>query len=326
MSYYLIRLGQNNKYAEEALDKNFVAIGFSDVYDLGTYKDVEEIKEYILKNNTSNFSISQIANQAGQLYKFGFTMKKGDTVIMPMGEGKFAVGILGDYFYDEIPQTKCDFRHRRSVTWLDKTLSKEDMSTNLTYSIGAILTLFTLDKHQEELEFLIKGGKIPENKKPQRIRDRVLDGLLQLDGREFEEFISHLLSVLGFDEAETTRYTKDKGIDVTGTLNAEGLADVRLQIQVKRYKDNSVGEKTVRELKGSLSMEEHGCIITTSKFNNEAKDEAIKSGHKSIKLIDGEGLASLILLHYENIDEKYKILFGIKKKAQINVEDQFEIV
>ena len=136
--------------------------------------------------------------------------------------------------------------------------------------------------------------------------------------RRLIEFVRHLLAVIGY-RAETTQYSRDKGVDVMGSLNAEGLAEIRLQIQVKRYEKGSIGARIVRELKGSLSIEEHGCIITTSTFSNEAYEEAEKPGHKAIKLIDRDDLAGLILKHFDDIDDDYKKRLGIRRKKDFNI-------
>jgi len=61
----------------------------------------------------------------------------------------------------------------------------------------------------------------------------VLETLMELDGREFEEFVRHVLELIGFT-AEATQYVGDKGIDVNGVLDAEGLASITLRVQVKR--------------------------------------------------------------------------------------------
>jgi predicted Mrr-cat superfamily restriction endonuclease len=324
MSYYLVRIGAGSKYVEEAYKNDFIAVGWDEVPDLKKLGTLEAIKK-ALTRTSYGYSDSQIAAQSGQLYRFGMEMKNGDVVLSPKGKGEYLVGIVGDYYFEDNPQGTCDYKHRRKMEWQkEKIILKEDMSTNLAYAVGAILTIFSLDKYAKEFDALIAGEVFTPAEKPQRIRDMVLAGLLELDGEEFEHFIKHLLDILGFN-ATVTRYVKDKGIDVIGILNAEGLAEIKLQVQAKRYDRGSVGERAIRELKGSLSLDEHGCIITTSFFNEDAVEEASKAGHKTIKLIDGEDLAAIILKHYDEIDDGYKKRFGIKRKKDFNIEEQFEI-
>lgn len=151
----------------------------------------------------------------------------------------------------------------------------------------------------------------------------MLEGLLQLDGKEFEGFIGHLLGILGFS-ATVTPYSNDKGIDVVGKLNAEGLAEIELKVQAKRFLSSSIGSGIVKEMRGSLKSDEHGCIITTLSFKKEAVEEAKRDGYKPIKLIDGHELTKIILKNFDEIDDTYKTRFSITKRRDFNVEDMFE--
>lgn len=135
----------------------------------------------------------------GQVFRFYNELKIGDIVLSPLGQGKYAVGEVGEYFYEIKPTDNCPYIHRRHVQWLDKILDKADMSSNLTYSLGGILTIFSIEKYASELQNLISGKAISPAEKPERIKDIIINGLLELDGKEFEEFISHLLTIIGFE-------------------------------------------------------------------------------------------------------------------------------
>lgn len=323
MSYYLVRIGEGSKYVEEGQKDGFIAVGWNEVSDLVSLGNLNKIKEALGKTSY-RYTPAQIAAQSGQLFRFALEMQNGDTVISPIGAGEYIVGKVGDYYFDKNPAKDCPYKHRRRVEWLDGTILKEDMSTNLAYSLGATLTIFSLDKYSQELSNLISGEKYTPADKPQRIRDIILNGLLELNGKEFEEFIKDLLEIIGFN-AEMTQYVADKNIDVNGTLNAEGLADVTLKIQVKRVR-GSISNHEILALRGTLRQEEHGCYIALSTFTKSAIEEAQASGKIPIKLIDGEDLAGLVLHHFDEIDEKYKMIFGIKRRKDFNIEDQFESV
>jgi predicted Mrr-cat superfamily restriction endonuclease len=320
-NYYLIRVGEGSKYIDEAHKNGFVAIGWNEVPDLRKLGSFDKIKK-ALKNTTYQYSQSQLPQQAGQLARFGFEIKNGDIILSPLGNGEYLVGTVGDYFYEENPDGYCNYKHRRKVQWQERTISKEDMSTSLSYSVGAIMTIFSLNKYSKELDMLKAGQTYTPAEKPQRIRDIVLEGLLDLNAKEFEEFIRHVLEIIGFS-AETTQYVGDKGIDVSGILDAEGLANITLQVQAKR-KNTTIGNKDVLALRGALSQGEHGCLITLSKFTKQAVEEAQAPGKILIKLIDGNDLAGLILKHFDEVDDDYKKRFGIRRKKDFNIEDQFE--
>ena len=104
-------------------------------------------------------------------------------------------------------------------------------------------------------------------------------------------------------------------------MDAEGLADITLRVQVKRVR-GSIGNKEILALRGALSQGEHGCLITLSSFTPQAIEEA--QGKIPIKLIDGDDLSGLTLKHFDEIDDKYKKKFEIQRKKDFNIEDQFE--
>ena len=322
MAYYLVRVGEGSKYMKEARRGGFVAVGWNEVPELLAMETIGEIK-LKLSRASYDYTPAQIATQAGQLYRFGLAMTQGDIVISPLGMGEYLVGKVGEYYFENNPKDDCPYKHRRRVTWNERSILKEDMSTNLSYSVGAILTIFSLDKYKTELEALIAGKEYTPADEPKRIRDIVLSGLLDLDGKEFEDFIGHLLQAIGLT-AEVTQYVGDKGIDVNGTLDAEGLANITLRVQVKRVK-NSIGNKAVLALRGALTSQgEQACLITTSTFTSQAIEEAQAPGKIPVRLIDGNDLAGIVLKHFDDIDEPYKQKFGIRKKKNLSIDDQFE--
>jgi len=145
-----------------------------------------------------------------------------------------------------------------------------------------------------------------------------MENYKRFDAREFELFVGHVLEVIGLDST-VTKYTNDRGIDVIGTIDVEGLADISVCVQVKHMK--SVGRPDIQKIAGA-SRDAHACVITSGSFPPTAIQEAEEIG---VKLIDGLALAILILEHYEDLDEKYKKIFGLRKK-KVPIEDQFEMI
>lgn len=322
MSYHLLRMGEGSKFASEALNDGLIGIGFLDVPDIQKLGTLQKIKKAV-EAQTHSHTPMQIANQAGQLYRFGIEMQPEDIVLTPFGDGEYLVGEVGEYYYEEKPPGHCHYKHRRKVHWNKKRLLKDDMSTNLSYALNAALTIFSLNKYSKELEALIAGKTFTPAERPQRVRDIILNNLKELTGKEFEEFIRHLLEIVGFT-AETTQYTADKGIDVNGILDAEGMASITLRVQVKRVQ-SSIGNKHILALRGALSHSEHGCFVTLSNFTSQAQEEAEAPGKTLIKLIDGNDLSALVLKHWEEIGDDYKKILGIRRK-KVDLEDQFEAV
>ncbi|NPV58931.1 MAG: hypothetical protein HPY75_04620 [Actinobacteria bacterium] len=153
---------------------------------------------------------------------------------------------------------------------------------------------------------LIGQGRFALSKKPRfglekeiedwnkRTRDELLETLMELDPRAFENLIGRLLVEIGFEDVKVTRYSGDGGIDVEAELTVGGVTNVKTAVQVKRWKNKITG-RTVRELRGGLLADQRGLIITTSGFTKDAVSEAYAEGKTPISLIDGEKLIDLLV-------------------------------
>ena len=220
----------------------------------------------------------------------------------------------------------CPHLYRRSVEWLDE-ISRDDFSQKMKNSLGSLQTVYSIDEHKEEIDFLLTGERPAKKRKREvsgeELLDATIDRIRDLSPKEFEDFTTHLLEILGF-KAATTQYVGDKGIDVIGTLNAEGLVDVVLHVQVKRIK-GSIDNKEVLQIRGTLAPGEHGAIITTSRFTKPAEEEADDTKKGKVSLVDGRTLAEMILEHYDELDDKYKALLRLERK-DVPIAQRFRVV
>ena len=122
--------------------------------------------------------------------------------------------------------------------------------------------------------------------------------LLAMTPSEFEELIQLLLVAMGFEMVELTKLSGDGGIDVRGTLVVGGVINIKMAVQVKKWKlKNNITAPVVQQVRGSLGAHEQGLIITTSNFSRGAIKEASQSDKAPIALIDGERLVSLLTGH-----------------------------
>lgn len=142
-----------------------------------------------------------------------------------------------------------------------------------------------------------------------QVRQELRKHLLKMHPKKFEELIRSLLEEMGFDEAETTSYSNDKGVDVRGVLRTNPLSTTKVAIQAKRWTGN-VGANIVRELRGSLRVAdaEQGLIITPSDFTPEARNESQAEGKTPIALINGIQLVDLLIQHQVGVkQEQYTV-------------------
>jgi len=121
----------------------------------------------------------------------------------------------------------------------------------------------------------------------------LLDLLRSLSPEGFERLCQRLLRASGFKKVEVKGRAGDGGIDGEGILEINPLVSLKVIFQAKRYKD-AVSPSQIRDFRGAMQgRAEKGIFITTGRFAQEAKHEAIREGAPPIELVDGEKLVRL---------------------------------
>ena len=133
------------------------------------------------------------------------------------------------------------------------------------------------------------------------IKQQVLDSILNNSSDFFVHLVLDLLLKMGYGYGKqagiVTGGPHDGGID--GIISEDKLDLDRIYFQAKRYNPkNKVRSKELQAFIGAMGHIQKGVFITTSSFTKEGKDFMDKQQQKSIKLIDGELLAEL-LVRYE---------------------------
>jgi restriction system protein len=124
------------------------------------------------------------------------------------------------------------------------------------------------------------------------IKSELLDRLKNIDPFYFEKVILMLLKKMGYGDFIETKKTGDGGID--GIINQDQLGLSKIYIQAKRYAENKVREKDIRNFIGAMSGDTtNGVFVTTSGFDDAAVAKA-KEAHHKIILIDGHKLVDLM--------------------------------
>ena len=125
-----------------------------------------------------------------------------------------------------------------------------------------------------------------------QVKSELLEKLKKIDPYYFEKVILQLLNKMGYGEFIETSKTGDGGID--GIINEDQLGLAKIYIQAKRYNENKVREKDIRNFIGAMSGDtSKGVFVTTSTFDEAAVKKA-EEAHHSIKLIDGKKLVNLM--------------------------------
>ena len=142
-----------------------------------------------------------------------------------------------------------------------------------------------------------------------QVKTELLEKLKEIDPYYFEKVILILLKKMGYGDFVETSKSGDGGID--GIINEDKLGLEKIYTQAKRYNENKVREKEIRNFIGAMSGDtSKGVFITTSTFDQSAIRKA-REAHHSIILIDGEKLVDL--MHQYNVGVQIKIAYEVKE-------------
>lgn len=109
-----------------------------------------------------------------------------------------------------------------------------------------------------------------------QVKSDLLEILKNIDPYYFEKVILILLKKMGYGDFVETSKSVDGGID--GIINEDNLGLEKIYIQAKRYNENKVREKEIRNFIGAMSGDtSKGVFVTTSNFD----DSAVKKAHEA---------------------------------------------
>lgn len=141
------------------------------------------------------------------------------------------------------------------------------------------------------------------------IKNELLEKLKSIDPYFFEKVVLKLLKRMGYGDFIETSKSADGGID--GIINEDKLGLDKIYIQAKRFTENKVREKDIRNFIGAMSGDTNkGVFVTTSLFDTGAIEKA-KNAHHKIILIDGNKLVDL--MHEFNVGVQIKQTYEVKQ-------------
>lgn len=141
------------------------------------------------------------------------------------------------------------------------------------------------------------------------VKTELLERLKEIDPYYFEKVILILLKKMGYGDYVETSKSGDGGID--GIINEDKLGLEKIYTQAKRYNENKVREKEIRNFIGAMSGDTRkGVFITTSTFDDSAVKKA-REAHHTIILIDGAKLVDL--MHQYNVGVQVKTVYEVKE-------------
>ena len=222
-----------------------------------------------------------------KMAKFVSYPKRGKVQITEKGRNQLAKGKLPLKYL----QNDKDFiKHRESVK------SKKDNKIELD----------TIDVENASPQDLIDSGFSTIESE---VKTELLDKLKEIDPYYFEKVVLILLKKMGYGDFIETSKSGDGGVD--GIINEDKLGLEKIYTQAKRYTENKVREKDIRNFIGAMSGDTtKGVFITTSTFDELAVKKA-REAHHSIILIDGLKLVDL--MHQYNVGVQVKTTYEVKE-------------
>jgi restriction system protein len=145
----------------------------------------------------------------------------------------------------------------------------------------------------------------------------LLDAILAQTPEFFERLVLDVLVAMGYggsraDAAKHLGRSGDEGID--GRINQDPLGLDQILVQAKQFAvDRPINRQTIQAFIGSLTGQgvTKGIFITTSSFNENAKEFVQRGSQIKVVLIDGEALLNLMLRHH----------IGVRVERQVEVLD-----
>lgn len=166
---------------------------------------------------------------------------------------------------------------------------------NVSNFFKEVHTQFEIEKPKDKktVKNSLFDDDIEEKIEDEGYKEKLLDLLRNLPPYGFEKICQRLLRESGFTQVKATGKTGDGGIDGYGVLELNPLMSFKVLFQSKRYKD-VVSIDKVRDFRGAMAgRADKGIIITTGRFTQDAKNEAVRDGVPPIELVDGDKLVNM---------------------------------
>jgi restriction system protein len=303
------------------LKRNFVAIGWAKMGDLGALAPDREAFKAQLAQAYPDTKPGAIPVSAGQMYRFVHEIQEGDIAVYPSKRDRQVhLGrIAGLYQYD--PKLEPGYPNLRPVEWI-RAIPRTKFSQGALYEIGSAMSLFQVKNYADEFIAALEGKPlVPTIEEDETIavvaadieemtHDFILKRLAQeLKGHPLARFIAHLLETMGY-RTRVSPEGPDGGIDIVAHRDELGFEPPIIKVQVKSSEGN-VGSPEVSALYGNVASGEFGLLVTLGGFTAPAENFA--RGKSNLRLVDGDDLVELILQHYEDLDSRYKGLIPLKR-------------
>ena len=325
----MVRAGRHGEREEIALEKNIIAIGWSELPDLSKISSKEDLELVYLKNIKGKSKMA-VANHVGQLWRFIKEISIDDFIALPLkSQSAVAIGkVKGEYKYTK--EFGENFNHTRQVEWI-KTIPRKSIDQDILYSLSAQLTVCQIKRNDAEkriLQLLDKEetvdktiGEVMEvpSEREEDIdierfaRDQIEKYLEQkFKGHDLARIVEAILIAQGY-ETKVSPPGPDGGIDIFAAAGPLGFNSPKICVQVKSTA-KAADVKILRELQGVMQKirADKGLLVSFGGFSTKALREA-RDAFFSIRLWDSGVILDEIFKHYDKFDDELKAELPLKR-------------
>jgi len=159
---WMVRAGREGEREDAAIAEGMAIAGWPEVGDLSAVESRDDLRELLWRTYPDRRD-AVIANWTGQLWRFLKRIQVSDLLVVPIrSRDQIAIGrVSGEYQYRGA--APLGFRHVRPVKWLRTDVPRSAVLPDLQGSMGSLLTVFELKRHDAErrIEQLGTAGKDP---------------------------------------------------------------------------------------------------------------------------------------------------------------------
>ena len=319
---WMVRAGEEGILFQNFHKGSFVSIGWEEVGDL---KDIpkEEIRRRLVRHYPE-YNTYQVGQAVGVLRRFRSKIQVGDRVVTyDKSTRKYLRGtVTGDY---EFINESDDKAHRRKVEWDAELVQRDALSQRARDALRALMTVFSvrpesaeeifaqpsdeesrsaLEVDEQEDAFAYVSGEAQAEEALERVKDKIM----ALDWLQMQHLVAAILRAIGYK----TKVAKEghSGMDVIASSNLLILGGQRIVAEVKHRQD-TIGVEELREFRGAMSDGDRGLFVSTSGFKKAASAEM--RVRPLVELVDLEGLARLVIEHYDNFAPEDRALLPLVK-------------
>lgn len=341
MSVWLVRCGKRGEGGETvALEQGLVGIGWGDLGDLQSLKDLPAVRER-LASPYDGEKPGTLENWARQVNTFLNWIKPGDIVALPLKEAPaVAFGrVTGEYRFAK--DALEPLMHQRSVKWVREDVPRQAIGQDLLYSLGAFMTVCQIKRNDAEkrVEALLRGEPDPGMRDEKvdvaeeedaeasgrnlslEIADQIRTMIGQrFHGHELARLVGEILRVDGFS-THVAPAGPDGGVDILAGEGAMGFDGMRLAVQVKSG-TTVCDAPTLRELQGVMANfgASHGLLVSWGGFTKVARAEARRLFFQ-VRLWDSDDLIGRIQQLYDRLPEGLRTEMPMRQIWTVAVDD-----